>query len=354
MKRKIRLGVLRCDTHAYWYAPFFAKCDCDRLRINDTACYNIFCSLADPHKLDIPWVPGFTIASCWDEDAERARAFSETFLGTADVASSPDEMANKKIIDAAFIADCSGDGYDKLRLARPFIEKGIPVFVDKPFAHNFKEARALVELAKKHRTPIMSASLLEYNTVANQFARRFDEIGDVGMIVVKGVGSVGLAGIIHGIALVRNFFGDGVESVQAMGNVPLHESATKELNAGGLPDFRAKRVPLNYIHMQYANGKQGLVINGPMDLFPGRCDFHATAHSKNGTLHSPAIGDPEFMGGGEVILKLFRKTVQTGKPVVAYDSILEKIAIFDAALLSQKRGRAVRLSEITGRTSSRG
>ena len=263
-------------------------------------------------------------------------------------------MANKKIIDAVFIADCSGDGYDKLRLARPFIEKGIPVFVDKPFAHNFKGARALVELAKKHRTPIMSASLLEYNTVAKQFARRFDEIGDVSMIVVKGVGSVGLAGIIHGIALVRNFFGDGVESVQAMGNVPLHESATKELNAGGLPDFRAKRVPLNYIHMQYANGKQGLVINGPMDLFPGRCDFHATAHSKNGTLHSPAIGDPEFMGGGEVILKLFRKTVQTGKPVVAYDSILEKIAIVDAALLSQKRGRAVRLSEITGRTSSRG
>ena len=346
MKGKIRLGVLRCDTHAYWYAPFFAKCDCDRFRINDTACYNIFCSLADPYKLDIPWVPGFTIASCWDEEKERARKFSATFLGTAEVASSPEEMADKKKIDAAFIADCSGDGHDKLKLARPFIEKGIPVFVDKPFAHNLKDAKALVRLAKKHRTPIMSASLLEYNTVAKQFARRFDEIGEVGMIVVNGVGSVGLPGIIHGIALVRNFFGDGVESVQAMGDVPLHESASRKLNAGGLPDFKAKRVPLNYIHMHYANGKQGLVINGPMDLFPGRCDFHATAHSKNGTLHSPPIGDPEFMGGGAVILKLFRKMVQTGKPVISYDSLLEKIAIVDAALLSQKRGTAVKLKEI--------
>ena len=232
MKRKIRVGVLRCDTHAYWYAPLFAKCDCDRFRINDTACYNIFCSLGDPQKLDIPWVPGFTLASCWDEEEERAKEFSATFLGTAEVSSSPKEMADKKKIDAAFIADCSGDGHDKLKLARPFIEKGIPVFVDKPFAHNSKDARALVRLAQKHRTPIMSASLLEYNTVAKRFARRFDEIGEVGMIVVKGVGSVGLAGIIHGISLVRNFFGDGVESVQAMGEVSLHMSASKKLNAG--------------------------------------------------------------------------------------------------------------------------
>ena len=134
-----------------------------------------------------------------------------------------------------------------------------------------------------------------------------------------------------------------------MGNVPLHESASRKLNAGGLPDFRAKRVPLNYIHMQYANDKQGLVINGPVDLFPDRCDFHATAHSKNGTLHSPPIGDPEFMGGGKVIFELFRKMVRTGKPVIPYESILEKIAIVDAALLSQKRGRTVRLSEISGR-----
>ena len=77
-------------------------------------------------------------------------------------------------------------------------------------------------------------------------------------------------------------------------------------------------------------------------------NFHATAHSKNGTLHSPPIGDPEFMGGGKVILELFRKMVRTGKPVIPYESILEKIAIVDAALLSQKRGKAVRLSEILG------
>ncbi len=346
MKRKIRLGVLRCDTHAYWYAPLFAKCDCDRFRMNNTEVYHIFCSLSDPHRLDIPWVPGFEVASCWDEDPAQAKEFSATFLNTAEVATSPRAMADKKKIDAAFIADCSGDGHDKLKLARPFIEKRIPVFIDKPFAHNLKDAKALVRLAKKHRTPIMSASLLEYNPVAKQFARRFDEIGEVGLIVVKGVGGVGLPGIIHGIALVRNFFGDGVEWVQAMGYCPLHESATRKLNAGGLPDFKNQRVPLNYLHMQYKNGKQSMVISTGIDLFPARCDFHATAHSKDGTLHSPRIGDPEFMEGGATIVKLFRKMVQTRKPVVSYDSLLEKMAIVDASLLSQKRGKPVELSEL--------
>ena len=25
--KKIRLAMLRCDTHGYWYGPFLAKCD---------------------------------------------------------------------------------------------------------------------------------------------------------------------------------------------------------------------------------------------------------------------------------------------------------------------------------------
>jgi len=25
--KKIRLAVIRCDTHGYWYGPFLAKCD---------------------------------------------------------------------------------------------------------------------------------------------------------------------------------------------------------------------------------------------------------------------------------------------------------------------------------------
>ena len=154
------------------------------------------------------------------------------------------------------------------------------------------------------------------------------------------------SGIIHGIALVRNFFGDGVEWVQAMGHVPLHSSATRQLNRGGLPDFKKKQVPLAYLHMQYKNGKQAIVINSPLDLFPDRCDFHASAFSKQGALHSPAIGDPEFIEGGAVIVKLFRKMVRTRKPVVSYDSLLEKIAIVDAAVLSQRKGKPVYLKEV--------
>jgi hypothetical protein len=38
--------------------------------------------------------------------------------------------------------------------------------------------------------------------------------------------------------------------------------------------------------------------------------------------------------------------VQTGNPVVPYDSLLEKMAIVDAALLSQKQGKPVYLRDV--------
>jgi len=55
----------------------------------------------------------------------------------------------------------------------------------------------------------------------------------------------------------------------------------------------------------------------------------------------PLRGNP--FAGGEVIVKLFRQTVRTGKSVVHYKSLLEKIVIIDAARLSQKENRPVHL-----------
>ncbi len=55
----------------------------------------------------------------------------------------------------------------------------------------------------------------------------------------------------------------------------------------------------------------------------------------------PLRGNP--FAGGEVIVKLFRQTVRTGKPAVPYKSLLEQIAITDAARLSQKENHPVHL-----------
>jgi virulence factor len=47
--------------------------------------------------------------------------------------------------------------------ARPFLDAGIPCFVDKPFACSVDDARKMVELAAKKNTTIFSSSSLRYS-----------------------------------------------------------------------------------------------------------------------------------------------------------------------------------------------
>jgi len=283
---------------------------------------------------------------CWDADYQRAQDFSETFRRKPKPYRTVREATAG--IDAAFIADCSGDGHDHVKLATPFLKKGIPVFMDKPFAPTYRECCKMIDLAKANKTIIISASLLEYNPTLKLFRKRFAEIDPVTLVVAKGVGGAGLAGVIHGIALVRNLLGDGVESVQAMGTTPMAPGLAPELNStkSTVVENGDMVSPMRYLELRYQNGQQALVINTSIDTFPERSDFYASAYSKGGAIHSPAIGDPEFLAGGEVIVKLFRKMLRTGKPTVSTDSLKEKIAVIEAGRRSVKLGRPVYLKEV--------
>jgi predicted dehydrogenase len=63
-------------------------------------------------------------------------------------------------IDAVMIE--SVDGSVHRERATPFIEAGLPCFVDKPFACSVADARAMVELAARRNVPLFSSSSLRY------------------------------------------------------------------------------------------------------------------------------------------------------------------------------------------------
>ena len=350
---KIRLGLIRCDTHGYYFGAMLAPCDPLLLQKNDYVVHHYFSDIYDPKKLTMPRVDGFDLVKVYDYKVEKAQAFAETFLNKPEACGTIEKMTED--IDAIFIGDCDGGGGDHLKLATPFLKKGIPTFVDKPFASTLKDARAIIQLAEKHRVPLFNSSILSVVPAADQFKNRMDEIAGAywpvpsslppeGSIlgVVKGVGGAfsqelkgmaitggleeRLAYVIHSIALGINLFGKGVEWVECMGTLPLE-----------------------YLHMHLKSGVEVMIMNTSIDFFPESCSFYAVAYSKFGAVHSQPIGDPEFIGGGAKILRLFKKMIGTGKPPVPYEDILEHIAVVEAGQIAQQKGERVYLESIMER-----
>ncbi len=80
----------------------------------------------------------------------------------------PEEMIGH--VDAVMIV--SVDGSVHWERARPFIDAGIPCFVDKPFTCSVAEAREMIEFAMRRGTPIFSSSALRYAPEVVEFVAR--------------------------------------------------------------------------------------------------------------------------------------------------------------------------------------
>ena len=348
--KKYRLGIIRADTHGYYYGIMLDKCDPMVLSRNNYVVHHYATDIYDPKLLTVPQVPGFEITKVYDYKIEEAKKFSETFLGKPTVCQTVEEMTED--VDAVFICNCDLGGEDHLKLATPFLKKGIPTLVDKPFALTLADAQEIVRLARENHTPMFSASILTYVPAALRFKQRFEEIHGaywpvpksgsklpIGLGVIKGVGgafsqelggkavSGGLedriAYLIHGIALGLNLFGRGVEWVEAMG-----------------------QLPLEYLHLHLKSGVEIMILNTSVEIFPEECSFYASAFSKYGAIHSGPIGDPQFLGGGEKIMQMFKQMLDSGKPVRDYDEIVEHNAVIEAGKLAQEKGSRVYLKDI--------
>lgn len=70
----------------------------------------------------------------------------------------PEEMIGK--VDGMLIE--AVDGTVHYERARPFLEKGIPCFVDKPFTCSAADAKKLIDLAEKNKAFVFSSSSLRY------------------------------------------------------------------------------------------------------------------------------------------------------------------------------------------------
>ena len=125
----------------------------------------------------------------------------------------PEEMIGK--VDGILVE--SQEGAVHLERARPFLEAGMPCYIDKPFATSVADAKAIVALANKNNVPVFSSSSLRY-------ALEIQKLQEEGVGTIFGVDAYSPAGLhdrnpglfhygIHGVETLYALMGPGCESV---------------------------------------------------------------------------------------------------------------------------------------------
>ena len=96
------------------------------------------------------------ITHCWDRKTELAEAFAKKYK--CEAVKNYYDMVGK--VDGMIFA-----GFNEVKwwpqLTKPYLESGIPCFINRPFAYSMKDANTIIKTAKKHNTPIICSDTHE-------------------------------------------------------------------------------------------------------------------------------------------------------------------------------------------------
>lgn len=204
----------------------------------------------------------------------------------------------------------------------PFLEAGVPAFVDKPLASSVADARKVIDAAEKARVGLTSFSTLRFAKPTVEFIASLPkEIG----VPVSGV-STGPADLkseydgiffygIHAVELMNATFGYGCESVSA--------------TAHGDNCVVVCTFPGGVVATLNLLGKAAYV-------------FHVSAFGTEGYQDFLVDSSTAYYDG----MQMFVETMRTGKWPFTPDQLLEPVKILAAIDRSLAEKRTVLLSEI--------
>jgi predicted dehydrogenase len=153
-------------------------------------------------------IPGARVTHVWTDNSADAPKVAAASLIDHIVAKPEDVIGH---VDAAIIA--TDDGDDHIRRVKPFIEAGLPVFVDKPMATNIADLRQFVQWHKAGAT-ILSTSGMRYAPEMRLNAEQRTQLGDLRWITSFTCKTWERYGI-HALEAVEPLLGTGFVTVQA-------------------------------------------------------------------------------------------------------------------------------------------
>ena len=200
--------------------------------------------------------------------------------------------------------------------ARPFLEAGMPTFIDKPLSPDPAEAADLIALAKQSGAPMMSCSALRYS---KELADAQNDLANIGRIIcatATGPSELVFYGI-HPLELAHTVMGPGVEWVQNIGDEQR-----------------------SFARCAYPDGRSIIL----QVLGEASTGLQATFFGEKGWRHVNVTDAGHFY---QTMLAAFVRMVETREIPIPLETTLELMLILAAAKRSQQRGSVrVTLSEM--------
>lgn len=163
--------------------------------------------------------PGMEVKYVWGETEEFAKIAMEKG-SIPEMVKDSNEMLGK--IDAIIVDHRHGKFH--LEPAIPFIEAGIPTFIDKPFCYRAKEGKDFLALARKHGTPVTSFSSIAHSYEIFDIKEQLKNLGAINQVIRSGrvnldseYGGIFFYGA-HIVQPLLYLFGDNVEKVRVHQN----------------------------------------------------------------------------------------------------------------------------------------
>lgn len=306
--RLAMLGMIEGNGHPYSWSAIINGYDPQEMQ---SCPYPAIPAYLGRQPLEKVGIPGAHVTHIWTDTAADATRVAAASL-IPHVVSSPEEVIGK--VDAVVIA--TDDGDDHVRRARPFIEAGLPVFVDKPLATNVQDLRQFVQWHQAGKV-ILSTSGMRYAPEMKLDSDQMNRLGGLRWVTSFTCKSWERYGI-HALEAVAPLLGPGFVSVQS------HSDAAGDVMH--LTHRSGVRVSLGAIHDAYGSF-------GAVHLY--------------GTAGDLALKLTDTYSAFRAQLVAFIEMLQTGVPPLPLSETAELMAVLIAGRRSrEEKGRSVAVQDV--------
>lgn len=250
-------------------------------------------------------IPGARVTHIWTDDPADAPKVAAASL-IEHVVSRPEDVVGQ--VDAVVIA--TDDGNDHVRRARPFIEAGLPVFVDKPMATNLADLRQFVQWQRAGKV-LLSTSGMRYAPEMRLSEEQRQHLGDLRWITSFTCKTWERYGI-HALEAVYPLLGPGFVSAQTQ-----HQPGS------------------DLVHLRHASGVQ-VTLAAIHDAYGSFGGVHLY-----GTKGDLALKLADTYSAFRAQLVAFIDMLRTGQPPLDFSQTVELMAIIIAGIRSREQDGAV-------------